>query len=249
MSLVVTCPSCGTVFTMVREQLEASSGHVRCGHCMQVFDAKAQLVQVKHETSLEQAVSTEFKDSIHNLQQAAPHTSLSFVRQAQKMHFWSRPAMRNTLMLASALLAGLLLLQMVRNELTRLTHWIPSVAAMAQKICSADACTKPAHRQIGGWLIEHSSFEKERNSSFKLTVNLKNISSSTLLVPHVEISLLDSADAVLVRRVLISDANDTSTASGGAERPYSWLIALQPNAGIKLNAKDIAGYRLMLFYP
>lgn len=39
MSLATSCPSCGTVFRVVQDQLKISEGWVRCGHCQEVFNA------------------------------------------------------------------------------------------------------------------------------------------------------------------------------------------------------------------
>ncbi len=43
MSLITSCPACGTMFRVVPDQLKISEGWVRCGHCGDVFDATAYL--------------------------------------------------------------------------------------------------------------------------------------------------------------------------------------------------------------
>lgn len=43
MSLITSCPACGTMFRVVTDQLKISEGWVRCGHCGEVFDASANL--------------------------------------------------------------------------------------------------------------------------------------------------------------------------------------------------------------
>jgi predicted Zn finger-like uncharacterized protein len=43
MSMITSCPSCGTMFRVVPDQLKISEGWVRCGHCAEVFDASAHL--------------------------------------------------------------------------------------------------------------------------------------------------------------------------------------------------------------
>jgi predicted Zn finger-like uncharacterized protein len=43
MSMYTRCPHCDTYFRVSREQLQASSGQVRCGRCERVFDAFATL--------------------------------------------------------------------------------------------------------------------------------------------------------------------------------------------------------------
>jgi len=37
------CPHCRTVFRISQEQLAAADGRVRCGHCLEVFDARRRL--------------------------------------------------------------------------------------------------------------------------------------------------------------------------------------------------------------
>ena len=43
MSMITSCPACGTMFRVVPDQLKISEGWVRCGHCAEVFDASAHL--------------------------------------------------------------------------------------------------------------------------------------------------------------------------------------------------------------
>lgn len=43
MSMITRCPSCATLFKVVPDQLRISGGWVRCGHCADVFDARAHL--------------------------------------------------------------------------------------------------------------------------------------------------------------------------------------------------------------
>ncbi len=39
MTLATSCPTCGTVFKVIEDQLKVSEGWVRCGHCHSVFNA------------------------------------------------------------------------------------------------------------------------------------------------------------------------------------------------------------------
>lgn len=47
MSLATRCPSCGTVFRVVRDQLKVSDGWVRCGRCSEVFNAVQRLFELE----------------------------------------------------------------------------------------------------------------------------------------------------------------------------------------------------------
>ncbi len=248
MSLVVTCPNCGTVFTMVREQLEASDGRVRCGHCMEVFDAQAQLTQLD-DLDREHRANHPQSEFISPLQSQTQLSDLSFVQQAKKTQFWSNPWIRVLLALIAIFLLVLLTTQLVRTEHARLTRLMPSTAPIVQKLCDVWPCVASARRQIDGWLIENSSFQKDGNAAFRLTATLKNTSQTTLLVPQLELNLLDSSDALLVRHVIAPNTSDSTILPSGAEHAYNWLITSQSGTNIRLNMKDIVGYRLVLFYP
>ncbi|WP_334135031.1 zinc-ribbon and DUF3426 domain-containing protein [Tepidimonas sp.] len=43
MSFITRCPSCGTAFRVVADQLKIASGWVRCGRCQHIFDATLDL--------------------------------------------------------------------------------------------------------------------------------------------------------------------------------------------------------------
>jgi predicted Zn finger-like uncharacterized protein len=49
MSLATRCPSCGTVFRVVQDQLKVSEGWVRCGRCNEVFSALDGLFDLERE--------------------------------------------------------------------------------------------------------------------------------------------------------------------------------------------------------
>jgi hypothetical protein len=211
---------------MVREQLEASNGHVRCGHCMVVFDASTPL----DEASLELPPAEEI------------HADLSFVQQAQKEAFWSKKSVRIGLLMTSLVLMTLLILQVIRTQQERIAQVVPSMEPVAQKLCLLWTCQKAVRLQMDGWRIESSSFQKEGANAFRLTVQLKNISQATLLVPQLELSLLDTSDAVLVRRTLV--LTEDQSIPSGEEHLYHFLITPQSNL-----RSSILGYRLVLFYP
>jgi predicted Zn finger-like uncharacterized protein len=58
MSLITSCPACGTMFRVVPDQLKISEGWVRCGHCSEVFDATAHLTDESVLGPLSDAQST-----------------------------------------------------------------------------------------------------------------------------------------------------------------------------------------------
>ncbi|HEY9276989.1 MAG TPA: DUF3426 domain-containing protein [Methylotenera sp.] len=51
MRVITHCPACQTQFFATEEQLNQHGGKVRCGQCMQVFDAREQLISVAEDTA------------------------------------------------------------------------------------------------------------------------------------------------------------------------------------------------------
>ena len=51
MSMVTTCPACGTSFRVKPQQLSAHSGDVRCGKCDHVFHALDSLAKVSEDSA------------------------------------------------------------------------------------------------------------------------------------------------------------------------------------------------------
>jgi len=51
MTLAARCPSCGTVFRVVQDQLRVSEGWVRCGRCAEVFNAIDGLVELDSDAA------------------------------------------------------------------------------------------------------------------------------------------------------------------------------------------------------
>lgn len=58
MSLITCCPSCGTKFRVVADQLRISEGWVRCGRCQEVFDATQALEEMPLTTAAPVSAST-----------------------------------------------------------------------------------------------------------------------------------------------------------------------------------------------
>ncbi len=247
MNLVATCPSCATVFTMAAEQLEASDGQVRCGHCMEVFNAKAQLA-AQDDLSHPQT-SHEFIEHDAVLGEAIDSADLSFIHEAHKKLFWTHPFTRILLLIFSLILFAMLASQVVRTERERVNAWFPSLAPWTKIFCTQWLCQSQARRQIDGWLIENSSFLKEGSDSFRLTTQIKNITASALIVPQFELQLTDSNDALLIRSIVKPEGNSPTSLAAGEEKTFHWLITSKLGAHNRMDTKSITGYRLTVFYP
>lgn len=362
-ALITRCPACATMFKVVPDQLRVSEGWVRCGHCGEVFDARAHLqeadavAQAQSDAAAaspepaepappppasivrEQAASNDselpselnsdltgepvselpsdlpsahsitsrLEDEVHEgelhpdeLAAAAqtliedprdrpftlrredlsqpgdlvasasmassfepselPHSSflpstpleepvesVGFVRQARREARWRHPTVRALLVVAAVLLAVLLALQIAVQDRDRLAAAQPSLRPLLASLCESLGCRIAPPRQIDAIAIDSSSFNKLRPDAYRLLVTLKNQSRTEVAMPALELTLTDSDEQPVVRRVLLPaefGANratiaPTSEWSGGA------AIALTDTT----LASRVAGYRLLAFYP
>lgn len=76
MRVITHCPACQTQFFATEEQLNKHGGKVRCGQCLQVFDARAQLITVT-ENSEDAADNIDAEDNTSAIDNVAQAQTLS----------------------------------------------------------------------------------------------------------------------------------------------------------------------------
>ena len=190
---------------------------------------------------------------------------VSFVRDARRQAFWRQPAMRWALGGGALVLLIGLLLQVALFQRSALAARQPGLNASIQTLCVYLRCEIPPLRHIESIVIDSSSFNKIGPDAYRLKVVIKNTGSVPLAMPSLELTLTDSQDQALLRRVLApgelgADA-DATTLAAGAE--FSGQLAIgvlnpapPPVTGASTSAAPrssaplrIAGYRVLAFYP
>ncbi|MBE2262945.1 MAG: zinc-ribbon domain-containing protein [Burkholderiaceae bacterium] len=171
--------------------------------------------------------------------------SLSFVRQARRKAFWSGRFVRTGLALLVLGLSGSLAAQMAfqyRDQLAaadaRLKPWL-------ERMCEPLNCTVGVPRQIESVVIEGSTFTKTRNRAYRLGFTLRNTASQAVATPALELTLTDSQDQPLVRRVLRPGEFGAAVALAPGT---DWSGAIAFSDDLKTDGR-VAGYRLLAFYP
>jgi predicted Zn finger-like uncharacterized protein len=171
---------------------------------------------------------------------------LGFVRQARRQEFWRRPGVRAALVLLLVVLAALLAGQVMYRDRDRLAVSSPALRPWLARMCAVLRCRLGPPLQIDAIAIETSTFNKVRADTYRLNVTLKNQAANEVAMPSLELTLTDSQDQPVVRRVL----QPAEFAPGRAALPSgdwstSVAVAVDANGG----AGRIAGYRLLAFYP
>ena len=339
MSLITSCPACGTMFRVVPDQLKISEGWVRCGHCSEVFDATAHLTDESVLGNLPEAQATAhaplpppsppddpatmpdtlqprpgdlyarptagaadqadsgstdpsdffladeaepvleaspldapfvFRRSEITLSDLGPETgregqalasdfdrpeaddddedlpNVSFVRKARRRDWWTRPGVRLVLALLVLVLGAALALQVAWQDRDRLALAQPMLRPALQQMCDALHCTISAPRQIDAILIDSSAFNRLRNDTYRLSFTLRNTAPTQVAAPAMELTITDSQDQTVVRRVLSPAELGAADGVIPAAGEWSRTVGVRVDTG---SAARVAGYRLLAFYP
>lgn len=365
MSLITSCPACGTMFRVVADQLKISEGWVRCGHCAEVFDATAhmaddppmsrfpedaepasppdvparemaawgntrpadissrpdELSSRPDELATQPApmatqpaplgdrpapapprgVESKFRESRprseavvaaakaadstlepsdldapfvfrrsdlmepdpvpsvlpampqgsdsrypHDDEPESAYEDVSFVRQARRKAFWRRPMVRLGLTLVSLLLAALLLAQLARQDRDRLALTQPQLRPVLEQMCALLDCRLGPPRQIEAIVIDSSGFNRLRGDSYRLSFTLRNTAGTVVAAPAMELTLTDTQDQPILRRVLTAAELGAREGVLAAGAEWNGSVGINVNAGA---GNRVAGYRLLAFYP
>ena len=175
-----------------------------------------------------------------------PPEDVGFLRQARRRAFWRRPLVRAALVLLLLALAGLLALQVAVQERDRLAAAQPQLKPWLELLCGPLNCTIGPPRQIEAITIDSSSFNKLRSDTYRLNFTLKNSAGMPVATPSMELTLTDTQDQPVVRRVLSPPelGAPSQVIAAGGEWSGSVALAIAPNGNGR-----ISGYRLLAFYP
>ena len=173
---------------------------------------------------------------------------MSFIRNARRQAFWRNPMLRAILALFVLILAGLFAVQLAVHQQSALLAFEPGLKPWLQQLCRPFACDIGLSKRIDAIVIDSSSFNKSSEAGgFRLGFVLKNTGNIEVAMPSLEISLTDTQEQVVVRRVLFPAQFGATNGLLAANSDFANALTLQ----IQLDAplQRIAGYRLLAFYP
>lgn len=183
---------------------------------------------------------------------------VSFVRDARRQAVWRNPLIRLALSFSAFLLLGLLALQAAVMQRDSLAAYEPLLKPALQMFCERLACQVGPERQIEAIVIDSSSFKKINDAGiYRLTFTVKNTRPAAVLMPALEVTLIDTQDQPVLRRVLspaqLSASSSMLAAGAGFSADLSLQVALNPSPSSDAMANGlslrVAGYRLLAFYP
>jgi hypothetical protein len=160
-----------------------------------------------------------------------------------------RPVLRALWMAAIPVLLVALAVQAIYHFRDAIAaHWPPARSALTS-LCGALGCSVRPLRDIGALSIDASDLQADpaHRGLLILTATLRNRAGYAVAYPHLELTLTDASDHVVVRRALppADYASGTADTARGIAANGEALVRLFIDA----RATSQAGYRLYLFYP
>lgn len=170
----------------------------------------------------------------------------SFVRQAKRRAFWQSRGVRVGLNVAAVVLSVVLLAQVAVHQRDTLAARHPELIPVLSALCQPMSCELGPVRKIESVVIDSSTLVRRLGSFYSFDLVLRNSAPIPVAVPALELSLTDTRDAVIVRRVFLPE-----------ELPGSPQL-LPPQGNLSLNLRlsiaeqgtaSMSGYRALVFYP
>jgi predicted Zn finger-like uncharacterized protein len=268
------CPGCRTVFRVTPQQLAMRAGQVRCGHCKSIFDGNAELISLaprpsamEGDDAYDEATQGPPTVTLRNAQALDPAPpERGFAAAAadegvtaiayEERFAWSKPGKpRRSLNVVFGIAIPTLVLLLVAQTLFHFrdavaAHWPATRPALTQ-LCEAAGCAIRPLRDVAMRYLSIDASDLQADPAHKglliLTATVRSHAAWPLAYPHLELTLTDATDQVVVRRAL----GPAEYASGTAD--VSRGVAPNGEVSIKLfidaSATTQAGYRLYMFYP
>jgi predicted Zn finger-like uncharacterized protein len=127
-------------------------------------------------------------------------------------------------------------------------HW-PAARPLLARLCVLAGCKIEPLRDMAGLSIDASDLQADpaHKGLLVLTATIRNRARYAVAHPHLELTLTDAKDAVVVRRALTPAEYAGGTANLDQGIPGNGEVAVK--LFIDASATTQAGYRVYLFYP
>ena len=257
--VTTTCPSCNTSFRVTPQQLAARHGQVRCGHCNTLFNGLETLAMADQRVQAVPPASPsppppakpEAKP-VENRLKTRPPQPADESEAPVLYHPDFKPAVsrnRPLWLAGSALMLLLLLLQAATYFRDSLARDMPTLKPFLTVYCNVVGCDIALPRNADAITIESSDLKQipDRPQEIMFTTLLRNRANYTQAYPSIELTLTDTTDQPLVKRIFHPAdylADKTQIQRG--------IASLQEaNIRLRLELIDLSavGYRLFVFYP
>lgn len=204
----------------------------------------ADLASEPEQTTARQSPIDE-DDALDAQEEDAPH--LSFMTPVRTPSAWSRRPVRVALFAVGALMVATLTLQILVHQRDWLAAKAPATRPMLAGLCSFFGCQVLPLREIEAIVIDSSAFVKIRPNAYRVHFTLKNTVVYAVGTPSLELTLTNTGDQAIVRRIFSPQEFGIQEASLGPGAEMNAVLSI----GVELADKTerVSGYRLLVFYP
>jgi len=216
--------------------------------------------------SIEDDSSFAYSDVDSGMPGQAVQHDVSFVRDARRKAFWRKPLTRLSLVLLSLLLLATLVVQWAVQQRDMLAALEPRLLSPLQALCGPLHCEIRPPRHIEALVIDSSTFNRIAPDAYRLSFTLKNTGVAALEMPSLEVTLTDTQDQAVVRRILAPAQFGAKGVTLAAQSEMAGLVIMKVSgeaaAASSLSASSasssssstpsplrVAGYRVLAFYP
>ena len=251
------CPHCQTRFKISEVQLAARAGMVRCGQCMQAFDARSAFVRLAaDETTAVPAPVAEAAESGENAASEVTLLKAAPLKPADEPLLLlggqltpRQRALNKWLGIFSVLLFLALFVQVAYFFRVDLAGRFPNLKPVLVNACATLGCKVGLPQDAHLMSIESSELEAvpQHEGQIVLHVLLRNRADVAQAYPRLELTLNDEQERPLARRILLpldylTPQDKESDGLGGNQE-------LQIRLPLDIHGIKPVGYRLTLFYP
>ncbi|GAB4396720.1 MAG: hypothetical protein OHK0048_02400 [Rhodoferax sp.] len=149
-----------------------------------------------------------------------------------------------TIAVASGLVVALL--QAVFWQRNTLAAWQPEFARVWNQACPMQACRVEALRRLDAIEVTQAALTQQAPNVLRLQTVVTNASGLSLAMPALELTLKDSQDAPVLRRVLRpQELKAPSVLAAGQRWVLDTALVLDPTLG----QDRVSGYEVLAFYP
>ncbi|RZL68297.1 MAG: DUF3426 domain-containing protein [Variovorax sp.] len=179
----------------------------------------------------------------------APPAVPSFLRAASSSAFWRGGKGKAILWTGIAVAAVLLAVQVLHRDRDAIAASQPALRPLLESVCAVTGCKLSALRRISDITIDGAAFAREKTGDgYRLSFTLRSAATVPLAMPAIELTLLDTQEQAVVRRVLLpAEFGAPAVLPARADRAASLPLALGSAEAAAL--PPIAGYRVVAFYP
>ena len=270
---ITHCPECATAFKVSPEQLQLAQGWVRCGRCGAVFEALKHLEAAQSTSSVcapvvvSEPTPKQMSAQMRPIpQEATSRASLDASDRIEKSEpsfdpSWREPVVAQSGRDAAAsavpikmawmplALCVCLVFALVWQIILYKRDWLmaqePALRGVLSVMCAPVGCEPSWPRLPESLQVESSSFTHDPQGFYSVQMRVKNTEHFSLAAPHLELTLVDVYDDVVLRRVFAPDEL-------GLTSQMLPLRDARANLEFVLDAaltERVTGYRVLLFYP